>query len=270
MHSINKLLLFLLCLYLLSCAALYFFQSSFIFFPPEADNKWYSKYQAHEYFIKTDSETLHGWKLSNNEITHNASIIYFGGNAEDVSYNIPDAHRYSVKHLFLTNLPGYGHSTGTPSEQSFFDNALQAFDQIIKIHDLNINDVHIMGRSLGSSVASYVASQRKIKSLILITPFDSVENMAKDQYPFFPVKYLLKHKFNTEKLLDVISAPILILATDTDGLIPAKSLNNLYLPRKNKINLIKINNTNHNSINTQASYFSSLNGFILSNTSFEY
>jgi uncharacterized protein len=249
--------------------ALYFFQGSFIFFPPKPDEPWYSKIKSYEYFIKTDSATLHGWKFSNKNINHDASIIYFGGNAEEVGYNIEDAHYYSAKHLFFTNMPGFGSSTGTPSEQSFFSNALQTYDHIIKQNSLNPENVFIMGRSLGSSIATYVASKREAKGLILVTPFDSVENIARNQYKFFPVKLLLKHKFKTEQYIDNVNTPIMFIATDNDGVIPTINLTNLYKPRSQKINLLKINDADHGSISHKEEYFSYINGFILSNSAIE-
>jgi len=260
---------FIFFIYFSLCAALYFFQDNFIFFPPRPDNQWYSKIKSFEYFIKTDSATLHGWKISNKNINHKASIIYFGGNAEEVSYNIEDADFYSARHLFFTNMPGFGSSTGTPSEQSFFSNALQTYDHIIEQYNLDPEDVFIMGRSLGSSVATYVASKRKSKGLILITPFDSVENIAVNNYSLFPVKLLLKHKFKTEQYIDQVNAPIMFIATDNDGVIPATNLANLYEPRAEKINLLKINDADHGSISHKEKYFSYINGFILSNSTIE-
>ena len=269
MKSLASLLSLVFFIYLSLCAALYFFQDSFIFFPPKPDTQWYSKVKSHEYFIKTDSATLHGWKISRENINHNAVIIYFGGNAEEVSYNIEDADLYSARHLFFTNMPGFGSSTGTPSEQSFFSNALQTYDHIIKDNGLDPDNVFIMGRSLGSSVATYVASKRKSKGLILITPFDSVENIARNQYKIFPVGLLLKHKFSTEAYIDDVDIPIMFIATDFDEVIPATNLNNLYNTRADKISLLKINDADHSSISHREKYFSYINGFILSNMPIE-
>ena len=197
------------------------------------------KIKPYEYFIKTDSATLHGWKATNPDINHDSSIIYFGGNAEEVSYNISDARLFSARHLFFTDLPGYGNSTGNPSERSFFSNALQAYDHIIKTHQLDAENIFIMGRSLGASVATYVASKRKSKGLILIAPFDSIEHIASNHYKWFPVKLLLKHKFKTDEYIDNVTSPILAITADNDAVIPAINFNQLYEPRKNKINLLK-------------------------------
>jgi hypothetical protein len=244
------------------CALLYFFQEKFIFFPPPANKTWYLKIKHYEYFITTASAHLHGWKISSADSQHNAIIIYFGGNAEDVSYNILDANLYATRHLFLTNMPGFGNSTGQLSEHSFFSNGLQIYDYIVKKYHLDTQNIFIMGRSLGSTVATYVASQRNTAGLILITPFDSIENIARKQYSLLPIKLLLKHKFSTEKYIDAVSAPIMVIATDNDGIIPAINLANLYAPRKQKINLLKINDANHINISKKKNYFTYINNFI--------
>lgn len=253
-------------IYLCLCALLYFSQEKFIFFPPKADNQWYSKFKSFEYFIDTGSAKLHGWQVTNPIVNNNASIIYFGGNAEEVAYNLQDANRYTVKNLFFTNMPGYGSSTGKPTEKSFLDSSLKIYDHIIEKHQLDPEDVFIMGRSIGSSVASYLASQRKLKGLILITPFDSIEQVARNMYKIFPVTLFLKHKFNTDKYIDKTNAPILIIAAEKDGVIPEINLTNLYTPRKDKINMITIPGATHNDISQGNDYFSYINGFILSNS----
>ena len=124
MKTLLSLLAFIFFIYSAFCAALYFFQDNFIFFPPKPDTQWYAKMHAYEYSITTPTATLQSWKITHQNSNNNASIIYFGGNAEEVSYNIADAGLYSVRNLFFTNMPGFGSSTGIPSEHSFFSNAL--------------------------------------------------------------------------------------------------------------------------------------------------
>ena len=251
------------------CAGLYFFQEKFIFFPPKPDKQWYSKIKTFEYFIESGSERLHGWKIPNGQPINNASIIYFGGNAEDVSHNVRDARLYSASNVFFTNMPGYGNSTGTPSEKSFYFHALHIYDHMIKQNNLLPENVFIMGRSLGSSVATYVASKRNPGGLILVSPFDSVESIASHQFKLFPVKSLLKHKFKTEQYIDDVKAPILFITSENDGVIPDINFMNLYLPRKHKVVLLKIEDTDHQTISHKEKYFSSINAFIQSNSTIE-
>jgi uncharacterized protein len=266
MKMASGLLITLAAIYLSLCAALYFYQDKFIFFPPPPNPHFYEQVKQYEYFIKTNNETLHGWNIYNENINHDTSIIYFGGNAEDVTYNLPDSHKYSAKNVFFTNHPGYGKSTGTPSEDNFYNNALQAYDEILNKHQLNEENVIIMGRSIGSSVATYVSSKRGSSGLILITPFDSIENIAANQFSLFPVSLLLKHKFKTIDFIDNVKSPILIIASDNDEIIPNANLLKLYNSREEKIQLLKINDAGHNDISNKNEYFPYINEFILSKT----
>jgi len=84
-----------------------------------------------------------------------------------------------------------------------------------------------MGRSLGSAIATYVASKRDIKKLVLITPFDSIVNIAKYKYPFLPVEKLVKYKFEEYKWIKNIRAPIKLLLVKNDDVIPEKCIENL-------------------------------------------
>lgn len=265
MKALSFFLTFIVIIYLTMCALLYFFQEKYIFFPPQPNKSWYEKIKQYEYYITTDFETLQGWKITNPDITKNSTIIYFGGNAEDVSYNVFDAGLFSARNLFFINMPGFGNSTGHPSEINFYKNSLQIYDHIKSNRDIDSENIFIMGRSLGASVASYIASKRNPKGLILITPFDSIENVARHYYKLFPVRFFLKHKFDVEKHINFINSPILVIASDNDGVIPINNLKNLYNPHKEKIKLIKINHASHNNIHTTEQYFSSINEFLLSN-----
>ena len=263
MKMLSSLFISIAFIYISLCIILFFTQESYIFFPPEENKSWYQQVKKFEYFISTNEAILHGWNFTNSNINHDTSIIYFGGNAEDVAYNLQDAHMYSVKNLFFTNLPGYGKSTGKPSEKNFFASALQAYDEIVKINQLKPENIIIMGRSLGSSVATYIASQRKSHGLILITPFDSLENIAAKIYRIFPVKLLLKHKFKTIDYIDDVSSPILIISAQNDEIVPVENLNNLLKAREDGVNYFQIPHANHNDIAVSPEYFTHINRFIL-------
>jgi len=84
-----------------------------------------------------------------------------------------------------------------------------------------------MGRSLGSAIATYVASKRDIKKLVLITPFDSIVNIAKYKYPFLPVEKLVKYKFEKYKWIKNVRTPIKLLLVKNDDVIPEKCIENL-------------------------------------------
>jgi pimeloyl-ACP methyl ester carboxylesterase len=105
--------------------------------------------------------------------------------------------------IYLLHYRGYGGSSGTPSEKALFADALTLFDEVRTKH----SSVDVVGRSLGSGVAVYVASLRPVARLVLVTPFDSLEGLAALRFPYVPVKWLLRDKFESWRFAPQVTAP---------------------------------------------------------------
>src|SRR5690606_115959 len=120
---------------------------------------------------------------------------------------------------------GFESSEGRPSQENIFKDAVAI---MANMRDKGFQKFYLIGRSLGSGVACYVASREKCDGVVLITPFDSVSDMAKSQYPFIFIKLLLRHPFNSVEYVKNITCPVLVLSAQFDTLIPADSTNRLY------------------------------------------
>ncbi len=148
------------------------------------------------------------------------ALIYFGGNAEDVSHTLPELSAAFPEHaLYLLNYRGFGGSSGRPSEAVLFADGLALFDKVRETH----RSIAVMGRSLGSAVAVYVASLRSADHLILVTPFDSLTDVAARHYPFVPVRWLLLDRFESWKFAPLVKAPTLVIAAEHDEVVPRSS-----------------------------------------------
>ena len=155
---------------------------------------------------------LEGLHVKNNSDT---LLLYFGGNADDATQFpsfIPDLH----VDMIMFNYRGYVKSTGSPSQDALFSDALKIYDT----YALTYNQVIIVGRSLGTAVASYLSSQRKANLTIFITPFDSMESLAMANHPWLPVKILLKHPFYSKKYIASVKHSISIMEVDKDSVTP--------------------------------------------------
>jgi pimeloyl-ACP methyl ester carboxylesterase len=145
------------------------------------------------------------------------ALVYFGGNGEDVSTSLGDFAAVLPGHaLYFASYRGYGGSTGSPSEQALFADALAVHDHVSRVHA----EVTVVGRSLGSGVAVYLAQQRPVARLVLVTPFDSIENVAAGVYPFLPVRLLLRDKFDSASRVAGVRAPTLVIVAERDEVIP--------------------------------------------------
>ena len=231
-----KILFSFLFLYILICGYLYFTQDSKVF------NRKYAK----EYTPKTAKKIYFNSSVGKLEgaITKNCEncplVLYFSGNANNVIEFLDTVAPKIKNYNFLGfNYPGYVNSEGTPNEKNFYLVA----DEIFKKYKPDF----IIGRSIGSAVASYLASKYKFKGLVLITPFDSIVSIAKQKYPFIPVDLLLKHKFPEAEFLSKSSVPTVVIALKNDDVIPKKSLNNLLKNIKNK-DIIWLDGVSHGGV----------------------
>lgn len=204
-------------IYAACCAWLYLAQRSFIYYPtPETKHV-----SADDLRLDLDGATVQVWRMNGDA---DDAIIYFGGNAEDVALN---TKQFSVlfpdKAVYLVNYRGYGASTGSPSESAILADAQDIFDQVSQAH----TSVSVVGRSLGSGVATFLAATRDVERLALITPFDSMVKVAKSAFPIFPVSVMLKDRYDSLRHAANISVPTLLLIAERDEFIPLKSSRNL-------------------------------------------
>lgn len=145
------------------------------------------------------------------------AVLYFGGNAEDVSLSLPDlVDTFRTHSVYALHYRGYGGSSGSPSETALVADALALFDLVYRQHP----QIVVVGRSLGSGVAVQLATQRPVSRLVLVTPFDSLQRVAQRQYPFLPVAWLLKDKFESWRHAPQVKAPTRIIVAGEDSLIP--------------------------------------------------
>lgn len=184
------------------------------------------------------------------------ALVYFGGNAEDVSYGLPAiADAFPDHAIYLMHYRGYGGSSGKPTEAALFSDAVALFDKVHAQH----RNILVVGRSLGSGVATYLASVRPVARLVLVTPYDSLAAVASRHYPFFPVRLLMRDKFESWRYAERVAAPTLILAAQSDEVIPAANTRALLARfRPGVATLEVIPGTGHNSISESAEYFPAL------------
>lgn len=192
------------------CAFLFTMQRSMLFFPTPA----VELPGAERIPLQSGGETLRIWARP---AAGPKALLYFGGNAEDVSGSFaPFAAALPGRAIYLVNYRGYGGSSGAPSEQAFFEDALAAYDWVRQQHP----DVAVIGCSLGSGVAVHLAAARKVERLVLVTPFDSIANVAQANFRFLPVRLLLKDPFDSAARVPDIAAPTLIVIAAEDEVIP--------------------------------------------------
>lgn len=186
------------------------------------------------------------------------AVIYFGGNAENVGYSLPGLEAAFPAHaIVLMHYRGYGGSSGRPSEAALFADALALYDQVGARHA----HIEVVGTSLGSGVAVYLASQRPVARLVLVTPYDSLQEIAASHYPFFPVRWLLHDKYESWRYAPRVTAPTLLIAAEHDEVIPRASTERLRTRfRSGQAAYEIVAGASHNSVAGSARYIALLRG----------
>lgn len=235
-------------LYIGACAALFAFQRSLIYFPQSRSNPNTVIMQ-----LKSDAGAV---LASTRPADGPRAVIYFGGNAEDVSQDLPDlAEAFPRDAIYLLHYPGYGGSAGHPSEKSIVSAAFALFDIVHAEHQTII----MIGRSLGSGVAVHVASRRPVAQLVLVTPFDSLADVAAAHNRLFPVRWLLRDRYDSWKYAPQVTAPTRIIIAGSDEIIPRASTERLRTQFKPGVaSCVLVPRVGHNSISDNLEYFSLL------------
>jgi uncharacterized protein len=238
---------------------IYLAQDSLIFHPqrlPETQRLAVArKPQVESVFIDAhDGTRLHAWHVKGERL-----IMYFGGNAEEVSWMLDAAARRTPGvGWLLVDYRGYGASGGSPSEKALVADGLRWYDKIKPDYE----KVYVFGRSLGSGVAVQLAAQRPIAGVILVAPFDSLVELGKRYYPFLPVNWMLKHRFDSAGIAPSIKAPLLCIVAESDEIIPAEHSRRLYDAWGGDKHWVGLVGAGHNSTDNAANYWTSIAAFL--------
>ena len=211
MRNLLIVLLLPLLAYLALCALMYFGQRSQIYFPVrESDPPGAAAIR----LAMADGADLKIWVVPR---PGPHALVYFGGNAEDVAGNLPAfASTFPAHSLYLVNYRGYGGSAGVPSESALLADAAALFDYLRPRHP----QISVMGRSLGSGVAVHLASVRDVHRLVLVTPYDSLVNVASEHFRYLPVGWLMRDRYESAKRVPAVRAPTLVVIAGADEIIP--------------------------------------------------
>ena len=239
-------------IYLIALTLLYFFQRSLLF-PAVGEATGIDR---ETIVIKHNEVELHGWVLNQGK---SKAIIYFGGNAEQISNNIAMFEEVFEGHtVYLIDYRGYGRSNGEPTEQNLFADALHVYDQITPLYQ----SISAIGRSLGSGLGIYLAANRGLEKLVLLTPYDSIAEVAQSHYPMFPTRYLVRDKFESINRAADITVPVLIMAAEHDPVVPNIHTEKLLKRLTNSnVQFQMVKNVAHNNIEESTEYRTALFNF---------
>ncbi|NTF18189.1 alpha/beta hydrolase [Agrobacterium rubi] len=254
MHKAFRLAIIMAMAYAAICVAMVVFQRSLIYMPaPDA--------YAPDAFglagvdvdrLKTpDGEIIETWRWLGSP--DKPVIVFFHGNAGNLN------NRHYMFQMFknlgygfvAVDYRGYGNSTGSPSYRTIIDDALLVFDRTSANQAFRGRKIVLYGESLGTGVATEVATRRRVSGIILQSAYTSIADAAKDRFPWLPIDLLLTERLSNIAHVEKISSPILILHGEQDEFFPVDMAQKLFNAALGKRRIEILEGVGHNDMHPE-------------------
>ena len=209
-------------IYLILLTLIYINQRKLLYLPSEnnyLDDPINITYN--EFFIEVDKNIkIKSW-LIEKDLQKYKTILFLHGNAGNLFNRSYKLNRFNELNLnvLIISWRGFSGNPGKPNETNLYGDAKKAV-KWLNDRGVETKNIILYGESLGTGVAVEIAQNNKFNSIILESPYTSMEKTAKIYYPYLPVKFLLKDKYESEKKIKNIKTPILIMHGKKDNIVP--------------------------------------------------
>ena len=252
--------------------ALRWFEHAVSFHPVRYDAKqgWKQPTEATDVWLTTsDGLKLHSWFFATDRAPSIATIIFFHGNSGNISHVGWVGQRLSSRgfNVLLLDYRGYGRSEGdVDSEQGLYADADAAYHYVTQTLGVAPESVVLYGQSLGTAVATDLASRRDCAALILESGFSSASDLAATVLPLLPrrLHFLSRNRFESARKLARVNCPVLITHGDPDRTIPTEHGQRLFAAAKDPKKLLVFPGADHNVFGSQGNrYLDLIADFVL-------
>ena len=222
MNFFVLILLIFILTYFLILFSTYIFQRNLLYHPTENN---YSGDQisvdVEKIKIRTqDNIELVSWYHKKN-LNNYKTILFLHGNAGSLENRIHKINHFrdmNVNFLIIA-WRGFSGNEGKPTEKGLYEDARSAV-RWLKSNGVKENNIIIYGESLGTGVATEIAQNKNFAGVILESPFTSMIDAGKDKYPYLPVRFLLKDKYESDKKIKNVKSPVLVMHGKVDNIVP--------------------------------------------------
>jgi uncharacterized protein len=197
-------------------------------------------------FETADGLLLHGWFASPAQ-SNGATVLIFNGNAGDRSSRAPLATALTRAgfSVLLFDYRGYGRNPGQPTEPGLVADARAARQYVSSRADVDPARLVYFGESLGAAVAVALAVEQAPAALVLRSPFTSLADMARLQFPFLPT-FLLRDRLESLNQISRVDCPLLVITGDRDSVVPPAQSRRLYEAAPGPKRFVLIAEADHN------------------------
>ena len=222
MNYFTSILIILVLIYFFILIFTYIFQRNLLYHPKE--NNYFGDQltiSIEKVKIKTrDNIELLSWYHNKDSVKYK-TILFLHGNAGSLENRIHKINHFMNMNInfLLISWRGFSGNKGKPTEKGLYEDARSAIEWL-KNKGINENNIIIYGESLGTGITTEISQNQNFAGLILESPFTSMIDAAKDKYPFLPVRFLLKDKYESDKKIKNIKSPVLIMHGKVDKIVP--------------------------------------------------
>jgi uncharacterized protein len=255
----------LLLLYASIGIALFYLQEKFLFHPTKLASDYQFTFDSKFEEIRlpfNETDTMSLVKFFPTDSITKGIVIYFHGNMNNVEHYAAYTKPFTKLgyEVWVEDYPGFGKSTGQITEKKLYDQAMQ----VKKMADMKFasDSIIIYGKSLGTGIAAYVASNTKAKMLILETPYFSVPALFSCYAPIYPSGAMANYKIPTNEYLLDVKYPIVIFHGTNDGVIPYRSASRLKAFLKPTDTFITVPDATHKNINGTKIYYDAVDSLL--------
>jgi len=204
---------------------LYIFQPHLVFYPGTGReiiaNPTRIGLQFEDLHLETsDGVSLHGWYVP--AVQPHGTVLFLHGNAGNISYRLDSVlmlHRLGYDTLIF-DYRGYGLSSGKVTEQGTYLDAEAAWRYLVEQRHFPSCRIVLFGESLGGAIAAWLAARQHPAALVIASGFTSVPDLARKIYPFLPVRWLARIRYDTRDYLRYVNTPVMVAHSPEDEIIP--------------------------------------------------
>lgn len=232
--------------------ALYYLQEKFLFHPEKLSAAYVYRFDvpfAEVNIPINETDTVNMVKFFPKDSVRRGVVLYFHGNRQNLERYAKFAANFT-KHgyeVWMEDYPGFGKSTGERTEKKLYEQARQVYKMAASRYGKD--SIILYGKSFGTGIASYIASESNCKRLILETPYYSIPALFSCYAPIYPTSYMSTYKIPANKFLEYVQYPITIFHGTNDGVIPYRCAARLKHVIKPTDEFITIENGTHQNLN---------------------
>ena len=250
------------------CLSLFFYQSRLVYFPsthlyatPESYGLAYEDVR-----LESGPQTsIHAWYIPNERATLTVLFCHGnGGNMSDRPKTIALLHELGVN-VLMFDYAGYGQSSGSPSEAQTYRDALAAWNYLTHEKKIEPHRIVVFGRSLGSGIASWLATQVDPAGLVMESAFTSVPDIGARLYPFMPVRWIARIHYNNASRVKALRVPLMVIHSVDDETVPFEHGQTLYQLASEPKTFLEMHGSHNNGfLETGQRYTEALSSFFAS------